>query len=222
MTALPQSRERPVGVLGGTFDPIHNGHLRPAVELLERLGLAEVRLVPGAVPPHRGAPRVTARQRLELVRRAVSGVPGLAVDDRELRRSGPSYTVQTLISLREELGARPLCFAMGADAFAGLHRWHRWRELTDYAHIVVLHRPGQHPRLAPELASWLEPRRSDRAEAVPDAPAGSVLFLTVTSLDVSATRIRRLIAQGHSARFLVPETVWSTIGPQGWYGYPRL
>ncbi len=222
MIAAPATPSRAVGLLGGTFDPIHNGHLRPALELLECLGLAEVRLIPGAVPPHRTAPRITAEQRLTLVRRAVRDVPGLRVDDRELRRAGPSYTVDTLRALRRELGDQPLCFALGAVAFAGLSRWHRWRELTDHAHLVVLHRPGHHGDPEPALGDWLDSRQIARPEALHERPAGHVLFLPVTPLQISATAIRRMIARGRSARFLVPDSVWETIGPEGWYGYPQL
>ena len=117
----------PVAVLGGTFDPVHYGHLRPAIELLEALGLSQIRLVPGHVPPHRPQPRLDAPGRARLLERAVAGIPGLVVDRGELDRPGPSYTVDTLAGLRRQLGAhRPLCFIMGRDAFRGLMRWHRW------------------------------------------------------------------------------------------------
>jgi len=118
----------PVAVLGGTFDPVHWGHIRPAVELLQALGLSEVRMVPVSVPPHRSQPRADAALRCRLLRLAVEDVPGLVVDDRELRRAGASYTADTLASLRRDLGPRrPLCFIMGSDAFRGLTQWHRWR-----------------------------------------------------------------------------------------------
>lgn len=213
----------PVGILGGTFDPIHHGHLRAAVELLDGLGCAEVRLIPGYIPPHRGTPRVTAERRLALVRAAAEGVPGLHVDDRELRRGGPSYTLKTLIELRAELGARPLCFALGADSFGGLHRWFRWRELTDYAHLVVMQRPGFAVGEPPEpVAAWLASRAAGVLHELRDSPAGRVGFLPLTGLDISASAIRRMLALGRSARYLVPDDVWRVIAGEGWYGYPRL
>ena len=123
----------PVGVLGGTFDPIHYGHLRPALELLETLELSEVRFIPCRIPAHRGAPSITAEQRLELVRLAIIGQPGFVADGRELRRAGPSYMVDTLVALRQELGDTPLCLILGSDAFQALTTWHRWQALTDLA-----------------------------------------------------------------------------------------
>lgn len=222
MTLPAPPVRRPLGVLGGTFDPVHYGHLRAAMEFRDRLGLSEVRLIPGAVPPHRATPRVTAEGRLALVREGVGDTAGMVVDDRELRRSSPSYTLETLRELRREQGERPLCFGLGADAFSGLHRWYRWRELTDFAHLVVLERPGHEAAPAPEVAAWLANRRCASTDALRERPAGRVLFLSVTALDVSATEIRRLLARGRSARFLVPEGVWRRIAEEGWYGYPRL
>src|SRR5687767_2659000 len=117
----------PIGILGGTFDPVHYGHLRLAQEIGERLHLAEVRLIPAGTPPHRTAPQVSAAQRLEMVRLAAAGNPLLAVDDREVRRTDPGYTVDTLSEIRREAGAtRPVCVLLGADAFLDLATWHRW------------------------------------------------------------------------------------------------
>jgi nicotinate-nucleotide adenylyltransferase len=212
----------PVGVLGGTFDPIHYGHLRPALELLEALGLAELRLIPGRVPPHRPPPRAPAESRLDLVRLAAETIPGVVVDDRELHRDGPSYSVDTLRSLRGELGPRPICFAMGSDAFLGLQSWYRWRELAQYAHLVVMERPGHEVKLEGALGEWTLPRRTRDVATLRREAAGRVFFLPVSQLDISATGIRRLIAQGRSARCLMPERVWESVAGGGLYGYPQI
>ena len=201
---------RVIGIFGGTFDPIHFGHLRPALELQERLGLAQVRLLPCGVPPHRGTPMVAAEHRLAMVARAVAGVPGLTVDDRELRRDGPSYMVDTLQSLRAELGETPLCLLLGADAFLGLHRWHLWQALPELAHLVIAHRPGwalAPAAMAPELAALMAGRQVDTAAALAAEPAGRLLLQPVTQLAISSTAIRELIEAGRSPRFLLPETV---------------
>lgn len=212
----------PIGLLGGTFDPVHLGHLRPTIELLERLGLAEMRLVPGHVPPHRRPPRAPSDQRLRLLQHAVTGVPGLAVDERELRRGGYSYTVDTLHELRAELGERPLCFVLGSDAFLGLPSWYRWRDLDALTHLVVLQRPGHALRLGDELAEWTASRRVTDPAALHGCSSGLILLQETTPLDISASGIRRLIAQGRSARFLMPDPVWECIANEGLYGYPQI
>jgi len=215
-------RSAPVGLLGGTFDPVHSGHLRPAFELLQHLGLAEMRLMPGRVPPHRRPPRAPPAYRLARVRDAVAGVPGLGVEDCELQRDGPSYTVETLQWLRRELGpTRPLFFAMGSDAFRGLMGWHRWRELTDYAHLVVMLRAGSAlSDLPAELDDWLARRRAT-GQGLRRVAAGGILTQAVSPLAVSSTGIRRLLAQGLSARYLMPDAVWDGIAAAGIYGYPQ-
>ncbi len=205
------STNQPIGILGGTFDPIHYGHLRPALEALEGLNLAEVRFIPCHQPVHRGPPRATPEQRLAMLAEAIAGQPGLVADRRELRRRGPSYMADTLDSLRDELGDTPLCLLLGADAFDDLHRWRRWREIPELAHLVILHRPGA-PSMRPSvLEKLIERRRLRRVEALAERPAGGVLFKQVTQLDISATQIRRLLAQGNSARYLLPESVLAFI-----------
>ncbi|ABI55758.1 nicotinate-nucleotide adenylyltransferase [Alkalilimnicola ehrlichii MLHE-1] len=213
----------PLGLFGGTFDPVHYGHLRPALEAQQALGLASVRLLPCRLPPHRARPGRDAGQRLDLLRLGAREVPGFRVDDRELHRSGPSYTVDTLRHLRQEQGsARPLVLLMGADSLAGLGRWHRWRELFDYAHVVVLDRPGHASQPDGEVAAEVAGRWLDGPGALRDAPAGGFYRLPVTPLAISATRIRRLLAQGRSVRFLLPEAVRRHIHQQGLYGYPQV
>lgn len=181
-----------------------------------------MRLIPGHVPPHRYAPRASAEQRLQLLRHAVAGVPGLAVDDRELRRGGYSYTVDTLYELRAELGERPLCFVLGSDAFLGLFSWHRWHALGRLTHLVVIRRPGHALQFGDELAEWAAPRRVSDPGALHGCSSGLILFQETTPLAISASGIRRLIAQGRSARFLVPDSVWKYIASKGLYGYPQL
>lgn len=196
-----------VGLLGGTFDPVHFGHLRPALEIMEALDLAAVRFVPNATPPHREQPVASAAQRLEMLRLAVATQPGFTVDDRELRRSGPSYTVDTLAAIREEVGDTPLCLLLGVDAFLSLPTWHRWQRLLDLAHLVVCHRPGWSFAPGEVLQRLCARHQTDDPQSLHGTPAGRLLLWPVTQLEISATAIRGHLRRGRSARFLLPEAV---------------
>lgn len=198
-----------IGILGGTFDPVHHAHLRCALELQQALGLEQVRFVPCHVPPHRGSPFATAEQRLAMLELALDGQSGFVADDRELRRAGPSYTVDTLLSFREEFGtAVPMCLIVGMDAFLGLDTWNRWQRLTELAHIVVMRRPGLDAAAAgPALKALLQERLVDDPQRLRGAAAGSVLLWTVTQIEISGTRIRDLIARGRNVRYLLPDRV---------------
>lgn len=215
----------PLGLLGGTFDPIHLGHLRLAEEAREALGLARVRLLPAGQPPHRSTPRSAAEHRLAMARLAVAGNTALEVDDGEVRARHKSYTVLTLERLRAELGAqRPLVLILGADAFEGLPAWHRWRELFELAHIAVANRPGYAPhgrRWPATLSAELDAACRDRHSADPavlrSAPAGRVVPFDMTPLAISASLIRELVKNGHSVRYLLPDSVLDYIGLHGLY-----
>jgi nicotinate-nucleotide adenylyltransferase len=203
----------PVGILGGTFDPIHFGHLRLAEEAAEALRLSEVRFVPAGRPGHRAQPRTAAEHRLRMTELAVAGNALFRTDARELAREGTSYTFDTLTEVRAELGRQqPLVLILGADAFLDLATWHRWQELFALAHLVVAHRPGFPPeqwaaRMPPPLAREFETRRVLQPLNVYIAPAGGVVPLPITALDISGTRIRETLARGGSARYLIPEAV---------------
>lgn len=218
---MPADPVQAIGIFGGTFDPVHLGHLRAALEVREALALTQVRFVPSGVPPHRAAPHASTRQRLAMLRAAIAGEPAFRLDDREVRRPGPSFMVDTLTTLRAEVGHTPLCLILGMDAFLGLPTWHRWEGLSELAHLVVMHRPGWEWReeQAPfELARQVTQRRTDRPRRLHGGPAGHIMFVPVTPLDISATRIRAASAQGLSARYLVPEPVWELIQTQQIYG----
>lgn len=207
-----------LGILGGSFDPIHCGHLRLAVELQHGLGLSEIRLIPCGVPPHRAPLAASGAQRLAMLKAAVQGEPGLVVDERELQRAGPSYTVDTLASLRAEVGKDvPLCLVMGKDAFIGLHTWHRWHALIGIAHIVVAERPGCGKPVEGEVAQLLATHRVEGPESLRKAPAGCILPWPVPALDISSSRIRALCAEGRSIRYLVPDTVMEILQAQRIY-----
>lgn len=200
----------PVGIFGGTFDPIHYGHLRPALELREQLALSEVRFIPASVPPHRGEPVATAQQRLAMLQLALQGCEGMRIDERELQRSGPSYMADTLRSLRDEVGEQPLVLLLGLDAFLGLPSWHAWRAIIELAHIAVATRPGWNNdqlQLHPQLAQLWRERLSDEVMSLHRTPAGRMVMVEVTPLDISATAIRAQLRQGRSPRFLLPDSV---------------
>ncbi|MGL4409702.1 MAG: nicotinate-nucleotide adenylyltransferase [Zoogloea sp.] len=207
---------RPLGVLGGTFDPIHYAHLRLAEEACERLSLAGVRLIPAGAPPHRSAPRSTPQQRLDMVTLAARSRAGFDVDASEVMASGPSYTVLTLARLRAEVGPhRPLVLLLGADAFLGLATWHEWRRLFDLAHIAVATRPNyilEADQMAAELAAEFRQRRAIMASVLANRPAGNVITFGITPLDISSTAIRAQLKSGASPRFLLPDPVLDYIG----------
>ena len=194
---------RPLAIFGGTFDPVHLGHLSVAWEASELLD-AEVRLMPASVPPHRPPPIASAEQRVAMLRAALQGQSRLTLDTRELDRSGPSYTVDTLRELRAEQGLRPLVLLMGADAFSHLATWHDWRSLFDLAHIGVLSRPAVSMTLIADLEGEIAGRRVTEPSAWRDLPTGKVIQLAVTPLEISATRIRELLAMGRDPRYLLP------------------
>ncbi|HHJ16759.1 MAG TPA: nicotinate-nucleotide adenylyltransferase [Gammaproteobacteria bacterium] len=204
-------------LLGGTFDPVHFGHLRPALDVQQALGIPRVHLLPCRLPPHRAAPRLDAGQRLALLQLAVRDEPALAIDERELQRAGPSYMIDTLEALRGESGDEALCLALGMDALAGLDTWHRWQELLDLCHLVVMQRPGGVWPQQGELAQRVDAARVTGVEQLHERPAGCVLGVGVTQMAISSTRIRELLAQGNSPRYLLPETVLDHIRQENWY-----
>ena len=206
-----------IGILGGTFDPIHHGHLRLALELKQSLGLAQMRLMPCHRPVHRGQPQVSSAQRAEMIRLAVMDCPELTLDERELRRDEPSYTFDTLRSLRAELGAEvSLIWAMGTDAFAALDSWNHWQELLDHTHLVVIERPGFSLPNAGPVAALLQHHRAS-ATALDELPGGAIVLPSLRLLDISATGIRAQLAAGDSAQFLLPESVRRYILAEGLY-----
>lgn len=194
---------KPLAIFGGTFDPVHLGHLSVAWEAAELLD-AEVRLMPASVPPHRPPPIASPQQRMAMLHAALQGQSRLTLDTRELERSGPSYTIDTLLELRTEQGERPLVLLLGADAFAGLLGWHRWDELFEVAHIGVLSRPGVEAEFPDELQRVIANRRVEHASALRHTTAGKLIELAVTPLEISATRIRELLVEGRDPRYLLP------------------
>lgn len=193
-----------IGIFGGTFDPVHYGHLRSALEVKELFSLSEVRLIPSSLPPHRTQPVATADQRLQMLELAIKNQPDLTVDTRELDREGHSYMVDTLCSLRKDFPGQALLLFIGSDAFSGLMSWHRWRHLFDYAHIVVMTRPGF---AMSALDDTYQARLTSDKEQLEQSTAGKLFFQTVTQLDISATAIRQMIAENRNPGFLLPDAV---------------
>jgi len=199
---------RGIGVLGGTFDPVHFGHLRIALEIFQELDLAEVRFLPCHLPPHRAEPLAAPQDRLAMLRLAVQDQGGFFVDERELQRPGFSYMVDTLESLRTEFPVRSLCLIMGMDAFASLHRWYHWEQLVTLAHLVIACRPGSDAALSPVVAALVAEHRAVDVAELRQHTAGRIWFQAVSQLDISASRIRALVREDKSARYLLPDAVW--------------
>lgn len=216
-SVAPFGPDSMIGIFGGTFDPVHFGHLRPALEVQQALHLQEVRFIPAGQPPHRDQPFASSTQRLAMLKAAIVDQPGFVVDERELRRPGPSYMVDTLVSLRSEMETEPLCLILGYDAFLGLTSWHQWQRLIELAHLVITHRPGwNHDDLPDELQSLLQ-QHAMATMKLAEVPAGGISFVEVTQLDISATRIREQIRVGQDVRYLLPESVYEMIREQNLY-----
>ncbi|MCP4467510.1 MAG: nicotinate-nucleotide adenylyltransferase [Halieaceae bacterium] len=196
------------GVFGGTFNPVHFGHLRSALELVESLQMEHLRLMPSARPPHREVPDCSAEHRAAMLQLAVAGEPRLSCDPRELQRSGKSYTIDSLLELRDELGEGVgLCMVLGCDALLHIAEWHRWHALLDCAHIIVLARPGWVLPQSGEVARWLAAHRLKDSAALRRRPAGGILIRELRPLAISSTEVRELLQRQCSARYLLPEPV---------------
>ncbi len=205
-----------VGIFGGTFDPVHIGHLRVALELKEHLGLSVMHMIPAARPPHREQPAVSAQQRFEMLQLALANAAGMVADDREIRREGPSYTIDTLAEFRREIGSEPLCLCIGMDALWGLSIWHRWRELLDFTHIVVAARPGWKLPHSGEVFELVDDHRAE-VDVMMQRPHGNIAIVEMALLPVSATGIRQALQRNASIRYLVPEAVLDYIEANGLY-----
>ena len=196
-----------IGIYGGTFDPIHFGHLRSALEVAEQLSLTKVLMILSAQPPHRDTPQVSIQHRWQMLQLALSGQSRLIADDREILRDGPSYTYDTLLAVREEVGDAPLCLILGGDVFARLTTWYRWQELLDLAHIVVMRRAGESVRWGSQVKQYYAKVATGESSALSLAPAGAIYELDVTPLDISATSIRQRLLAGREVRYLIPDSV---------------
>lgn len=206
-----------IGLLGGTFDPIHNGHLRMALELYESLDLAKVHIIPCFKPVHRKLPVASPEQRLAMVEWAIKSEPALFADAREIKRHGPSYTIDSLIEFHTEMPETPLCLLVGIDAFLGFLSWHQWKEILDHAHIIVAHRPHYYLPTTGTIADLLKERMQNDVAFIHENLAGGILLRPITALEISATDIRKQIAMGRNPRYLLPDRVYDYIKQDGTY-----
>ncbi|MBJ7554272.1 putative nicotinate-nucleotide adenylyltransferase [Marinomonas spartinae] len=215
-----KERKHPSGtaIMGGTFDPIHNGHLRAAVEIVDRFAFRALRLIPCYQPVHKGQPSVTAQQRLDMVEKAISCDERLLVDSREILRKGPSYSIDTLKEIRQEVGPdEPLIMVLGMDSFLSLPTWHNWQALIEYAHLLVVSRPGWEPDFISELQTFCENCRATSAHELQCAPSGFVWFEMLPSLEISSSMIRALCKKQESIAYLLPEPVQNYIKQNNLY-----
>lgn len=207
-----------IGLLGGTFDPVHFGHLRAALECQHELQLQEIRFIPCRQPVLKKAAFAEAEQRLAMLNIAIAHQPEWRVDTRELYRKTPSYMVETLLSLRTDYPPeQSLCLIIGSDILDELPRWHRWQEILTLCHLIVVHRHQTTPTLSDMMSDFVARHPLSSATALQQSPAGGIFFQEITLLDISSTQIRHTIAHDISARYLVPDGVWDYIQEQKLY-----
>ncbi len=208
-----------IGVYGGTFDPIHYGHLRPVLDVVEALNLDKCHFIPCSVPHHRAMPLASSAQRLEMVAVAIKSEPRFYLDSREIDRDGISYTVDTLESIRTEINkSETLCLIVGIDAFIKLNDWHRWQEILNLCHIVVMHRPGwdlesllESNQFSEELEKIISDCKVMNEIELQEKTFGKIFFQRVTQLDISSTNIRTSLAGNLSIQYLVPDEIITVI-----------
>lgn len=218
---MPQTHQA-IGILGGTFDPIHHGHLRLALELYESLGLSKVHVIPCYQPVHRKMPVASPEQRLAMVTCAIKDEPALYADAREIHRKNPSYMIDTILEMREEMPEARLCLMVGIDAFLGFASWHRWKDILNEAHIVVAHRPQYQLPATGTIADLLKERLQQDPAYIHEHKAGKILLRPITQLEISASDIRKQIAMGRNPRYLLPDSVYDHIIQQGTYSISRI
>lgn len=206
-----------IGILGGTFDPIHLGHLRMAIELYEALDLAKVHLTPTFKPTYRKQPVASPEHRLEMVKCAIKNEPALFADDREIKRQGSTYTIDTLLEMRKEMPDTPLCLLVGIDAFLGFASWHRFQEILNHAHIIVAHRPHYHLPQDGMITDLIHAKLQKEISYIHENLAGGILLRPITALEISSTDIRKQIAMGRNPRYLLPASVYEYIKQHGIY-----
>ncbi len=206
-----------IGILGGTFDPIHLGHLRMAIELYDALDLAKVHIIPCYQPVHRKQPVASADQRLAMVKCAIADEPALLADDREIRRQSPSYMIDTLLDLKQEMPETPLCLMLGIDAFLSFSSWHRWEDILSHAHLIIAHRPNYQIPPTGIVADLLKAPIQQEIAFIHEHNAGGILLRPITSLDISASDIRKQFAMGRNPRYLLPDNVYNYINQHGTY-----
>ncbi len=195
-----------IGIMGGTFDPVHFGHLKPAMDVKQALGLEQVRFLPNRIPPHRAPPWLNVEQRKKLLQIAIEPLPGFEVDTRELDRPGKSFMVDTLASLRDDYPDDSLCLILGMDAFAGLADWHEWQKIPDLCHLVITERPGFDWPASPELQA-LKANRVSGVDELKKAGTGGILLQSASLLEISSSDIRRRFKAGQAIGNFVPEAV---------------
>lgn len=217
-----QNKNQPIGLFGGTFDPIHHGHLRTALELYQALNLKEVRMIPCYLPVHRKLPNATHEHRVAMLECAVKSEPALVVDYCEINRKSPSYTIDTVKELREQYPTTPLCFIMGIDAMLGFTSWDDWEIILQKVHLIIAHRPNYQLPKTGIIADLLKERLKKHPEAISDSVAGNIILQPVTALEISATDIRKQIASGKNPRYLLPDSVYDYILENGVYSLNRI
>lgn len=196
-----------IGFLGGTFDPIHFGHLRPALEISEALSLQQLFLMPNHIAPHKEKSHCSAQQRSEMVKLAIQHQPKIQIDNRELERNKPSYTIDTLKELKAQYPTTPLCFIMGMDSLITFDSWFHWQEILDYCHLIISQRPGWHGQFNSTVQDIVNRCTTTNIQDLHQSQCGKIYFQTTSQFDISSTKIRQFLNKKQSIDYLVPQAV---------------
>ncbi|TEW54860.1 nicotinate-nucleotide adenylyltransferase [Psychromonas sp. RZ22] len=206
-----------IGFLGGTFDPIHFGHLRPALEIQQALNLQALYLMPNYIAPHKSKSLASPAQRIDMVKIAIQDTPQLQINTQELLRDSPSYTINTLKVLREQYPQTPLCFIMGMDSLIQFDTWYQYKDILNYCHLIVSHRPGWDPQFNSTVTNLLAVHQINDPTLLHQKQAGCIYFQSTSQLDISSSAIRELLVNDKSIDFLTPNSVCRYIEEQQCY-----